>query len=581
MVLALVLPVLPVRPVSADPSDRPVVLNEVFYDAVGADAGHQFVELANRTDQTVPLAGYRLEAGDGAGANRWRTIWTGGAGDVIAPFGRFTIGEPQVTPAPDRVLTFDLENGPDAVRLAGPGGLTQDVLGYGTLTYAEYFEARPAEDVPSGFSLARLPDGADSDDNAADFHAVSPPTPGAPNRPEIDLGWAHFATPLERVEAGDPVTLTGRLVNRGASGLASGEADVRLWAAHLSDESALVFDPNAPLPPDSLVAHGQRLPELEPGDSADVELAFVPPWPGAWRVSLAVSVLDDGAPGNDRGVAVVQVGPGAMLISEVCSAPEDGPEWVEVRNVSAMRIPLDRWGIEDATGRLGRVVDPGAGGTAFHLEPESLVVFTSDPAALLARHPTLALPRIVRCEPWPALNHTRSTSGPAEVLVLRAPDGRASDRVELPGGDPEGATRERRQTSWASRDPSNWGWSAARGGTPGRANTLWGAGARAGVELSIVPQRLAPTLSPSSAALVSWRTGFERARIWLRVFDLRGRPVRTLIPGEDAPGTAGIAFDGADAAGRPLPPGLYVLGLEAESMPGLAHVRARSWLEVR
>jgi len=156
----------------------PVVLNEVFYDPSGPDGGFQFVELINRSPLPVALAGWRLDAGDGAGADRWRTWWSGSGADVIAPGARFVIGEGRVEPAPDRVVPIDLENGPDAVRLVAPDG-TADVLGYGALTWATYFEGRPAADVASGFALARLPDGADSDDNAADWFAVSPPTPGS------------------------------------------------------------------------------------------------------------------------------------------------------------------------------------------------------------------------------------------------------------------------------------------------------------------------------------------------------------------------------------------------------------------
>src|SRR5438552_3064605 len=191
----------------------PVVLNEIYYDAPGADPGYQFVELMNRGEAAVPLAGYRLEAGDGAGSGRWRPVWSGGPDDVVAPHARFVIGEASVLPPPDRVQTVDLENGPDAVRLTAPDG-AQDVVGYGALTYAEYFAGRPAPDVPAGSSLARLPDGTDTGDNAADFAAVSPPTPGAPNQPERDLA-VRGVVVSERVEFGEPIRARATLVNRG------------------------------------------------------------------------------------------------------------------------------------------------------------------------------------------------------------------------------------------------------------------------------------------------------------------------------------------------------------------------------
>ena len=100
----------------------PVVLNEVLYDPAGVDGGFEFVELVNRTALPVALAGFRLEAGDGAGPERWTTRWTGQPGDVVPAFGRFVVGEGRVEPPPDRVVSLGLENGPDALRLLAPDG---------------------------------------------------------------------------------------------------------------------------------------------------------------------------------------------------------------------------------------------------------------------------------------------------------------------------------------------------------------------------------------------------------------------------------------------------------------------------
>src|SRR5688572_1070419 len=320
-------------------STPPVVLNEVLYDPAGADAGFHFVELINRSALAVSLAGWRLEAGDGAGEERWRTVWTGAAADVVAPGARFVVGEGRVLPPPDRIVPFDLENGPDAVRLSTPDG-ARDVLGWGALTFASYFEGRPAPDVASGFALARLPDGDDHDDNATDWAAVSPPTPGQANLPERDVAVVHAALDAERCEPGDVVTARATLLNRGAGALAAGEAEAMLWAAPLGEP--LAGGGSGPLRPDSLVARA-ALAELEPADSAAVTLAFAPPAAGPWRLTVAARTLDDGLPANDRLEIVAQVGAGALLVSEVAAAPAEGPEWIEVWNGSGAEVALDGW----------------------------------------------------------------------------------------------------------------------------------------------------------------------------------------------------------------------------------------------
>ena len=62
------------------------------------------------------------------------------------------------------------------------------MVGWGALEYAEYYEGDPAADVSAGWALARVPDGVDTDSNAADFLARAYPTPGATNAPAWSLG---------------------------------------------------------------------------------------------------------------------------------------------------------------------------------------------------------------------------------------------------------------------------------------------------------------------------------------------------------------------------------------------------------
>src|SRR5262249_27894630 len=142
-----------------------------------------------------------------------------------------------------------------------------------------------------------------------------------------------------------------------------------------------------------------------PGDSSRVTLTFTPPAPGAWDVTLAASVLDDGLAANDRARFAVQVGPGAMLVNEVCAAPADGPEGVELLNVSGAELFLADWTLEDATGRRATLAASASDGSLAVVEPDSLVVLTGDPFALLALHPLLPAAHVFACAPWPALNN--------------------------------------------------------------------------------------------------------------------------------------------------------------------------------
>lgn len=50
----------------------------------------------------------------------------------------------------------------------------------------------------------------------------------------------------------------------------------------------------------------------------------------------------------------------------------------------------------------------------------------------------------------------------------------------------------------------------------------------------------------------------DAAPLTVRVFDLAGRRVRTLFAGEQGGGSFAVAWDGTDAAGRRVPPGIYL-----------------------
>src|SRR6185436_6043398 len=161
---------------------------------------------------------------------------------------------------------------------------------------------------------------------------------------------------------------------------------------------------------------------------------------------------------------------------------------------------------EDATGHRATIEGPGF---AFDVAPDSLVVLCADPAELLARYPQLERARVAACEPWPALNNAASGAGPADRVIVRAPGGRVSDAMELPGKDPAGSSLERRAVLAPSRLASSWGASAVSGGTPGRANSIDAGAFVPGVAL------VAGVARPrdGEGALLSFRTGFERASV--------------------------------------------------------------------
>ena len=155
------------------------LISEVLYDAAGTDNGNVFVELFGAPGAV--LDGLLLEGVNGADGNVYSTIALSG---VIPADGVFVIGDDSgdgttLVANADLVMNVDFQNGPDSVVLRDSHGVL-DALGYGDFTGGVFAgEGNAAEDVPSGFSLARVNQLLDSNDNLVDFISLASPTPGS------------------------------------------------------------------------------------------------------------------------------------------------------------------------------------------------------------------------------------------------------------------------------------------------------------------------------------------------------------------------------------------------------------------
>lgn len=508
------------------PTARPW-LTEIYYDAPGDDTGQEFVEILNGTDSAWSLEGLRIEAGDGASPGRWTLRWTGKAGDSVAAHARFVVGGAKVVPPPDRVATLDLQNGPDAVRLAWPDGQTETV-GWGPLEWPEYHCGEPARDAVSGFSLARVPETAATGSNAGDFR-VADPSPGAPNVRDRDAALVRHALSLspEQPEPSGTATVTLLLTNLGASGWEAGDARLHVSGGLLG----------APVE--------QQAPALAAGETTSVQVALDGLREGRAALAAAVTLAGDQAPSNDRDTLLVRVGPGPLELSEIQFHPAASEgEWVEVRNRSGRALALEEFRIGDRAGAAGRI-EPGE-----PLAPESLAVFAQDPIALRVANPTLDPSRIRRATPWAALNNSDDATGVADQVVLADAEGVPVERVAYSAaGIGAGVTLE--------RDGAAWRPGPRAGGTPlapaSRPETVPG-GFRA------EPRRLR---IGEDTVRFAWELPWESARVTLELYDLDGRRTRRL---------AGPVASGAHGE-RPvtlgaLVPGLYLAVLRAESDTG-------------
>ncbi|MCS7081877.1 MAG: lamin tail domain-containing protein [Bacteroidota bacterium] len=270
--------------------------------------------------------------------------------------------------------------------------------------------------------------------------------------------------------------------------------------------------------------------------------------------------------------------PGALRITEVLYEPLAGqPEYVEFYHAGTRPLSLQGWTWHRRPDARGRVVRHVLSSEPLVLEPGQFLVLTADTLSAsesrLVRFFGLPDPRTARLVIKRAQDLGLSNDG--DAIVLRRPDGTLIDSLYYEPSwhhpalyDRRGRALERRHVRRPTTDPSNWATSAdPLGGTPGRPNTVSAPDSQPGHKgLWAEPNPFSPDGDGHEEyALLRYRLRrAEPAFARVRIFDLRGRLIRELVPaGALVPPEGYWVWDGHDHARSPVPTGPYVVLLEA------------------
>lgn len=548
---------------AAAPARADLVLNEVLYDPAGPDEDGEFVELWNPDQVARALAGVAIEVADGAKPDVWTVLYRGADGDSVPPGSAFLVAA--------SALSGALQNGPDAVRLTR-GGVVLDRLGYGDLVSASLYEGVPAPDAASGHSLARLTDGLDSDRNADDWGDEATPTPGRANHPDERLELSPDGVHIDPAVPwpGEMAVVRASVRNRGRLAL-----EASRW--EIAAELLPVVTPESPDAPHApraapLPVATRRGVSLAPGESTLVELPFRAGPPGAISMLVRVGPPDNGALGGDglRDTVTVlgRVLASPAVIHEIAFRDAGAGEWVEL------------W-IRESIGDAGDLTLADASSPPRRVErgPEprflaagSLLVLAQNPEAVRARYGLDSTSVFGLAGGWPALNDTDGERGTADCVRVLTVDGTPSDVVPYSArASSRGGSLERLSPDLPGHLAGTWGESVDPGrATPGRANSLRAPdrpGASTGGPLLVASGRV--LRRGAGAPLLLRTTSDARGReLVIQVFDLLGRAVRTLVDRQRFESEAAFAWDGRDAAGNWVRPGLYVIAARTVAEAG-------------
>ncbi len=161
------------------PTSSDLVINEVDYDQVGAD-GDGFVELRNTGTGAIDLAGIALVYVDGTDSTEYdREALTG----TLDPGSYLVVAGDAQNGAPDGLALVDTDDGALLDALSYEGGITAAVISGTTYSLVEgtTLPATVADSNSEAGSLSRIPDGADTNDAAADWVFTTTLTRGTAN----------------------------------------------------------------------------------------------------------------------------------------------------------------------------------------------------------------------------------------------------------------------------------------------------------------------------------------------------------------------------------------------------------------
>ncbi|HCY75900.1 MAG TPA: hypothetical protein DHV28_08250 [Ignavibacteriales bacterium] len=251
-----------------------------------------------------------------------------------------------------------------------------------------------------------------------------------------------------------------------------------------------------------------------------------------------------------------------LIINEIMYDPESGnSEYVEFLNLSPDSINIGGWRFEDENGNINKLYE-----TSFIVPPKLFFVLFSDSSSI--NHFGLI--------EYPYKNIVGTSSlglvNTGELILLKDARGNVIDSVFYSSSwnnkniaFTKGKSLEKINPGLSGNDPLNWSTSVnSLGGTPGNQNSVFAENLNQAANLSVNPNPFSPDNDGfEDFSLINYNLSQAIAQVRIKIFDSKGRLVRTLLNNRASGSSGSVIFDGLDDAGYSLRMGIYIIFLEA------------------
>lgn len=279
-----------------------------------------------------------------------------------------------------------------------------------------------------------------------------------------------------------------------------------------------------------------------------------------WTLSLSRAGSTPGIENSISNAPVYQRN--SLIINEIMFEPNiDNSEFIEFYNTTDDSINIGGWYINDENNNKFRLSNSN-----YNLPPKSFFLLAADSITIFKYN-------LQSSEKFFIVGKTDiSLSNSGESILLKDVRGRVIDSVFYSPKwhnknytNTKNISLERINPFLNSNDPANWNSCVSQlGATPIQPNSIFTTNPNNQTNLSVSPNPFSPDNDGfEDFCIINYKLTQPVAQVRIKIFDSKGRLVRTLLNNQPSGSTGSIIFDGLDDDGRTLRIGIYIIFLEA------------------
>jgi hypothetical protein len=261
----------------------------------------------------------------------------------------------------------------------------------------------------------------------------------------------------------------------------------------------------------------------------------------------------------------------SLVINEIMFAPSSGMcEYVELYNRSNIPVEMRDWKIHDKPDTAGKANEYKLGASSIIVSTGEYLVLSADSAILNLFNYLSDTTDNIHLHIFKKSSLSLNNEG--DNVVLKDLTNFVIDSIRYSPkwhnpevNDVSGRALERINPDVPGNDPRNWTTNANPiGGTPGKQNSVFASTFPTNATLIFSPNPFSPDADGyEDHCIISYNLPISTAMIRIKIFDSKGRIIRTLVNNEPSGSSGHVIWDGMNDEKQKARIGIYIVLLEA------------------